>query len=96
MSVMTDSGASTTLQLPRVLDLRAAAPLLAEFGAFRGRPLTLDASCVERVGAQCVQVLVSAQQTWARDGNTLTLSNPSRAFIEALELLGVPAIKIGE
>jgi chemotaxis protein CheX len=91
-----DSGALSILRLPSVLDLPAAAPLLGEFAALRGRALTIDASAVQKVGAQCIQVLVSAQQTWARDGFALTLSNPSGAFMESLELLGVPAHKIGE
>lgn len=90
------SGPFTTLNLPRTLDLRAAAPLAADFGRFRGRPLVIDASEVDKVGAQCVQVLVSAQQTWARDGVALTLSNPSSAFTGALEILGIPTRKIGE
>lgn len=89
-------GSFATLRLPPVLDLRAAAPLVAEFSSLRGRPLTIDASAVEKVGAQCVQVLVSAQQTWARDGVTLALSKPSDAFSGALALLGVPTRKIGE
>ncbi|HEY8163060.1 MAG TPA: STAS domain-containing protein [Methylocystis sp.] len=90
------SGSFAILHLPPILDLRAAAPLVAEFGGLRGRPLTIDASAVEKIGAQCVQVLVSAQQTWARDGVTLTLSKPSEAFNGALALLGVPTRKIGE
>ncbi|BDV33023.1 STAS domain-containing protein [Methylocystis iwaonis] len=91
--ISNDSGGLfSTLNLPRTLDLRAAAPLAADFGRFRGRPLAIDASEVEKVGAQCVQVLVSAQQTWARDGVALTLSNPSSAFLGALEILGIPTI----
>jgi chemotaxis protein CheX len=91
-----ESAQPATLRLPSVLDLRAAAPLVAEFASLRGRPISLDASGVAQVGAQCVQVLVSAQQTWARDGVLLTLMNPSGAFLEALRILGVPTGKIGE
>jgi chemotaxis protein CheX len=94
--ISNDQALFATLRLPPNLDLRAATPLLAEFGGLRGRPLTIDASAVEKIGAQCVQILVSAQQTWARDGVAITLTNPSGAFSSALELLGVPTRKIGE
>jgi len=96
MNELAHDVATANLRLPKSLDLRSASHLHAEFMAARGRPLTVDASGVDLVGAQCVQILVSAQQTWARDGIALTLSNPSQAFLDSLELLGVPPRKIGE
>jgi chemotaxis protein CheX len=91
-----DAGLSEAIHLPKALDLRAAAPLLATLEGLRGKPVSIDASAVEQVGAQCIQILVSAQQTWMRDGALLTLVNPSVGLVEGLRLMGVPAAKIGE
>lgn len=90
-----DTGSFEPLKLPKSLDLRAAAPLLAQFEALRGRPVSVDASDVEQVGAQCVQILVSAQQTWLRDGLLMTLVEPSAEFADALRLMGISPEKIG-
>jgi chemotaxis protein CheX len=51
------------IELPDVLDLKAATPLTVEFLSMRGRPLDVDASRVERLGGQCLQVLLSAAKT---------------------------------
>jgi chemotaxis protein CheX len=80
---------ATTLQLPEVLDLKAAAPLLGDLLAMRGRDVSLDASQVRRIGGQCLQVLLSATATWKADAASLEIVNPSPEFAEALELLGV-------
>jgi chemotaxis protein CheX len=80
--------ASTELVLAEVLDLGAAAPLLASLLAIRGRDARLDASEVQRVGGQCLQVLLSAAATWRADGVCLSLDTPSTAFAEQLALLG--------
>jgi chemotaxis protein CheX len=87
---------SRTVKLPESLNLRAAPSLAANLLAVRGRHVTIDASNVEKVGAQCVQVLLSAQALWNHDCVAFTLSGPSHAFVEALETLGVPIAKLGE
>jgi len=66
--------AGHSLVLPAVLDIRAAGRLQAELLGLRGRPLTLDASAVERLGGLCLQVLLSARALWAADGQTLTVT----------------------
>ena len=81
---------AAVLQLGQVLDLNAAAPLLNEFLALRGRNVDVDASAVERLGAQCLQVLLSARRTWDADGRALTLVDPSTDFTATLALLGAP------
>ena len=78
-----------TVELPAVLDLRAAAPLADQLLALRGEPLTIDASKVDRIGGQCLQVLMSAAATWAADGASLQIAAPSEAFESGLELLGL-------
>ena len=84
------------LTLPETLDLRAAGPLVSNFNAARGNHVTVDASKVQKVGTLCVQILLSAHTTWARDGIPLGMINPSEEFLEALEVLGIPLNKIAE
>ncbi len=77
------------LELPAVLDLKAAAPLAGEFITRRGAELSVDASRVERLGAQCLQVLISAAMTWKSDELPLSIVDASPAFIEGLRRLGL-------
>jgi chemotaxis protein CheX len=78
------------VRLAEVLDLNAAAPLAEELMALRGRPLTLDAGEVQRLGAQCLQVLLSARGAWAQDGAAFAIASPSAEFADTLALLGAP------
>jgi chemotaxis protein CheX len=78
-----------TLQLPEVLDLNAAAPLAGELLSYRGNDLMADASQVKRLGAQAVQVLMSARMAWDQDGMRLRIVQPSAAFKDVVELLGI-------
>jgi chemotaxis protein CheX len=87
MQAATESQAAT-LKLRPVLDLTAATPLKAEFGALRGRAVSVDATDVDRVGALCLQVLMSAHSTWTSDGVAFSLAGTSQAFEEGLETLG--------
>ncbi len=79
---------SHTLDLPPVLDLIAAPLLLESLTGHRGQTLTLDAGNVQRLGAQCLQVLLAARAAWAADGQALALENPSDEFTATLALLG--------
>ena len=74
--------------LPSVLDLTAAAPLAAEFMAHRGTPLMVDGSGVERLGAQCLQVLLAARNAWVADGRAFSIESPSDALSDTLARLG--------
>lgn len=82
------TAASASIKLASELDIKAAAPLAAELNATRGRDLRLDASRIERIGGQCLQVLLSAAATWATDGAELTVEEPSPAFIDAIGTAG--------
>ena len=82
------AGSPPPATLPAVLDLRAAAPLAAELLSRRGKPLTIDAAAVERLGGQCLQVLLSARNTWLADGQAFRIQNASTAFTESLGALG--------
>jgi chemotaxis protein CheX len=78
------------LVLADSLDLTAAAPLAASLLAARGGPATLDASGVQRLGAQCLQVLLAARALWSSDGQPWRLIDPSPEFSDAAALMGCP------
>ena len=92
---MSESQAPAVVSLPPVLDLQAAEPLRAELMALRGRPLTLDASQVTRLGGLCLQVLMAARKIWAEDGHSLTVDQPSSGFSEQLTAFGEPELQFG-
>jgi chemotaxis protein CheX len=75
--------------LPAVLDLKAASDLMEMFLSHRGENLYIDGEAVQRLGGQCLQVLLCARQAWAADGNSLLVDNISAEGVAALELLGV-------
>lgn len=81
--------ATECVTLPTELDIKAASPLANQLLALRGRDVLLNASQIERVGAQCLQVLLSAASTWRSDGSSLTISEPSPAFTDAIEIAGL-------
>ena len=81
--------ADGVLHLPSSLDLPAARPLAAALLEHRGKPIAIDASAVGQVGAQCVQVLLSAKRTWQADGVSLSIVNCAARMIEDLKLIGI-------
>jgi chemotaxis protein CheX len=82
------------LVLADSLDLTAAAPLAAELLAARGKPAILDASGVQRLGAQCLQVLLAARALWSSDGQPWRLIDPSPEFTDAATLMGCPHLAL--
>ncbi len=89
---MSELAAPAVVSLPPVLDLQAAEPLRAELMALRGRPLSLDASQVTRLGGLCLQVLMSARKIWVEDGVSLMVDQPSSGFSEQLAAFGEPEL----
>ncbi len=81
--------ADGTLTLPRTLTLAEATPLASVLKENAGAPLSVDASSVDHLGAQCLQVLLAAAQSWRAAGHPLTLTHSSAAFTEGLTRLGV-------
>jgi chemotaxis protein CheX len=77
-----------TVTLVDALDMTAAGPLAKALLQARGKPVALDASNVRRVGGQCLQVLLSAQSTWAADGQPFEIVQPTPEFAEGLALMG--------
>ena len=89
MDIATDN--PVFLTLAPVLDLNAATALREEFLAARGTPLAVDASRVERLGAQCLQVLLAARKAWQAQECEFAVEGPSAAFIDAAALMGFDA-----
>jgi chemotaxis protein CheX len=87
---MENASGSAVVRLGPNLDLNAAAPLAGEFMRLRGKDLQVDASGVERMGAQCLQVLLSARATWETDQAAFSVVSPSADFAAVLALLGAP------
>ena len=77
------------LMLASTLDVAAAMPLATELLALRGRLLSVNASQVQRLGAQCAQVLLAAHSTWSGDDIPLSFVDPSPAFRESLTIPGL-------
>jgi chemotaxis protein CheX len=86
---LTSGQGNQSLALPEILDLRAAGPLAASLLAAQGSPLILDGSKVEKIGAQCMQLIVSAHLTWERDGINLTLAKASMKLVEGFKAAGI-------
>jgi chemotaxis protein CheX len=89
---MSELATPAVVSLPPVLDLQAAEPLRAELMSLRGRPLSLDASQVNRLGGLCLQVLMSARKIWVEDGVSLMVDQPSSGFSEQLAAFGDPEL----
>jgi chemotaxis protein CheX len=83
------SGAEDAIRLPEFLDLAAATPLAKVLVERRGKPIVIDGSAVHQLGAQCVQVLLSARKTWIADGVPLSFVNCAPRMIEDLQYLGI-------
>ena len=79
---------TASISLPAVLDLAQADALKAALLPMRGQSVVLDASRVERLGGLCLQVLISAQQTWATDGHSLKIDDVSREFADQWNAFG--------
>ncbi|MBB4002505.1 MAG: STAS domain-containing protein [Aurantimonas endophytica] len=77
------------IDLSAVLDLKAAGPLCDQLVELRGKPIVLDASGVSKVGGQCVQVLLAAAATWQADAVSFKIAEPSEAFRNSVELMGL-------
>lgn len=86
---------STTITLPPVLDILHAESLRTELLAARGQAVAIDGSAVERLGGLCLQVLLSAQQTWAGDSQSMTFASVSESFVNQWTAFGAPETGFG-
>lgn len=82
------------LALAPILDIRAATPLHRDILERCGAPLRIDASAVERIGAQCAAILLAAGRQWEADGHALHLDGVSPAMRDGLTVLGIDPSQI--
>ena len=78
----------TVVTLASQLDMNAATPLAKELTALRGQAVSLNGSQVERLGSLCLQVLLSARETWREDSQAFEIRDPSPALQDAAALMG--------
>ena len=78
-----------SIDLTNVLDLTAAKPLFEALQAVRGQAIVICAKNVERIGGQCLQVLLAASKAWRDDGHGFEITNSSEDFISGLQTFGL-------
>ncbi|UVC09916.1 STAS domain-containing protein [Rhizobium sp. TH2] len=83
------TAATKELSLEKVLDLNEAGNLHGKLMNLRGADVAIDASAVERAGALCIQVLMSAAKTWEEEKLNFTFSKMSDALTKTMQLIGV-------
>ncbi len=84
-----EAGGASKLALEPRLAGHAAVALARTVREYRGTPLDIDASQVVEIGTLCLQVLLSAALTWRSDRESLSLVDPSEAFMTAMGHLGL-------
>lgn len=80
---------SERFSLPVRLDSSGAAALVQALLACRGRPLQIDASGVEVIGARAIEVLVATAKQWALDAQPIALVAASDRFRATCTTLGL-------
>lgn len=70
-----------SLALPPVVDIAAVSELRGALLERTGDDLEVDAGAVERIGGLGIQLLLSAEKTWASNGRVLSIVRASPAFI---------------
>lgn len=89
-AVPQSGGKVAQVTLPPVMTSRYATELLGDLQAMRGQPISLDASSVQKIGALCLQVLLSAHRTWTADGLPFCMTGTSEALASRCKLFGLP------
>ena len=79
------------LVLPGRMDASTLTETHADLLRRRGGDLDLEASQVDRFGAQALQLMLSSFATWREDGFRLRLLDPSPAVKTAFDQLGCAA-----
>lgn len=74
--------------LPGRMDASTLIETHADIIRRRGADLDLEASQVDRFGAQALQLILSAFATWREDGSRLRILDPSAAVRTAFDQLG--------
>ena len=76
--------ANSLFALPAKMDASVAHQLKDSLLEHRSQSLSIDASDVQQISTLCLQVLLSAQKSWRRDGHDIGVENPSPAFRDSV------------
>lgn len=77
------------LHLSRFCSGENAAALVSQLLERQGSDLVVDASDIDFIDTQCVEVLVAAARQWAGDALSIQFDNPSDGFLRGLSSLGL-------
>lgn len=77
------------IQLPEILDQRGAQKVATQLIEQKGKPVTLDASAITRLGGMGVEMLLAAQRQWQVDGIAFQICNWSPQAEKAIATLGL-------
>jgi chemotaxis protein CheX len=86
--------ASHQLDLPRELDMRAAAPLKSALAKTLegGGAVVIEAASVERMSTACVQIMLAYVTTARKLGRPIVIRRPSATFVDAFTVLGLARV----
>lgn len=73
----------------------AATALCETFLTARGKDLIVDGAAVQKVSIPAIQVILSAAQTWSRDGKSFRVVSPSDHLLKTLDQLAIPPNALG-
>ena len=90
MTAISEATAPHVIELPARLDYSACDSLIGSLEAARTEPICLNAGKVGFLGAMPLELLLRAKLSWQAAGLYFEVTEPSVAFIEGLERLGVP------
>lgn len=85
----TDDG--TVVGLQSILDIRVADALKQTFleAVEAGKPVTIDATMVERIFTPCIQVILAATEAFDAKEIEFSFKTPTEAFVSAFDELGL-------
>lgn len=75
-----------------LLNTQGALQLMADLKNARNDDVEVDVSAVRHLGAQALQILMSAQKTWGTEKKNFVLASPSPDFVLGLKALGGEAM----
>lgn len=85
----------TEIKLPEKANAAAAAPFYDTLRGSLGSPVTVDASEVKTLGAQILQVILTARAKWDADGHGFVVANPTEEFLSTAQMMGFTARDVG-
>ena len=86
-SETTDNSCPVTL--PERLDHAACAALAGDLAERRGQAIVLSGQNVRHLGGLAAEILLRARAEWRAADIAFTLQDPSPAFVQGIDLLGI-------